>query len=65
MDLRLTADGRVYVIEANANPDLARDEDFAQSALAVGLDYPALIQRILQLGLSWRPKWKEAEEQQA
>jgi D-alanine-D-alanine ligase len=62
MDLRLTEDGRVYVIEANANPDLARDEDFAQSALAVGLDYPALIQRILQLGLSWRPKWKEAEQ---
>lgn len=62
MDLRLTEDGRVFVIEANANPDLARDEDFAQSALAVGLDYPALIQRILQLGLSWRPKWKEAEE---
>lgn len=62
MDLRLTEDGRVYVIEANANPDLARDEDFALSAQADGLDYPALIQRILQLGLSWRPKWMEAEQ---
>jgi D-alanine-D-alanine ligase len=62
LDLRLTEDGRVYVIEANANPDLARDEDFAQSAEAAGITYPQLIERILQLGLSWRPKWKEAED---
>jgi D-alanine-D-alanine ligase len=62
LDLRLTEEGRVFVIEANANPDLARDEDFAQSALAAGHEYPELIQRILQLGLAWRPKWKEVQE---
>ena len=39
IDLRLTADGRVYVIEANPNPQLAHDEDFAQSAQNAGLDY--------------------------
>jgi D-alanine-D-alanine ligase len=62
IDLRLTADGKLYVIEANANPDLAADEDFAQSAKAVGIEYPQLLQRILNLGLAWRPAWKEVEE---
>ncbi len=61
IDLRLAPDGRVFVIEANANPDLARDEDFADSARAAGLEYPALIQKILNLGLAWRPLWKAAD----
>ncbi len=60
IDLRLDAEGRVWVIEANANPDLARDEDFAESALAAGIEYPALIQRLLSLGLAWRPPWKDS-----
>jgi D-alanine-D-alanine ligase len=51
----------VWVIEANANPDLARDEDFAASAQASGIDYASLIQRILNLGLAWRPAWKQVE----
>jgi D-alanine-D-alanine ligase len=59
IDLRLAADGTIWVLEANGTPDLARDEDFAASAKAAGLSYDELIQRILQLGLSWQPKWKE------
>ena len=39
IDLRLAESGAVYVIEANTNPQLARDEDFAQSAKAADLDY--------------------------
>ncbi len=62
LDLRLGEDGKVHVIEVNPNPDLSQDEDFAQSALAAGIKYPALIGRILALGLAWRPPWKEAEE---
>jgi D-alanine-D-alanine ligase len=62
IDLRLAPDGRVWVIEANANPDLARDEDFADSARAAGIEYPALLQKILNLGLAWRPLWKAADE---
>jgi len=53
VDLRLTDKGQVYVIEANPNPQLSRDEDFAQSAKRAGLEYPDLIQRILNLGLRW------------
>lgn len=61
IDLRLAPDGKVWVIEANATPDLARDEDFAASAKAAGIGYRELIQRIVNLGLAWQPKWKEAE----
>lgn len=51
LDLRLTADGEVYFIEANPNPMLAADEDYAQSALKAGLPYPVLIERIIRHGL--------------
>ena len=55
VDLRLDKEGRVWVLEANPNPQLSRDEDFAQSARSVGLGYRALIQRLLDLGLGWDP----------
>jgi len=47
IDVRLTPNGEVYVIEANPNPSLAEDEDFAQSAANAGIGYDALIQEIL------------------
>ena len=52
LDLRLTPDNTLYFIEANPNPILAPDEDFAQSALKAGISYPQLIQRIARLGLA-------------
>ncbi len=58
LDLRLTGDNEIYVIEANATPDVADDEDFALSAKKGGVGYPKLLQRILQLGMSYRPRWK-------
>ena len=56
IDLRLDAAGQVYVIEANPNPQIARIEDFAESAAKDGLSYPALLQRILTTGLRWEPE---------
>lgn len=50
IDLRMTADGRVYVIESNPNPQIAIDEEFAESALMAGVDYESLLTRIIQLG---------------
>jgi len=47
VDVRLTQAGEVVVIEANPNPSLACDDDFAQSAATAGLPYDALIQKIL------------------
>jgi D-alanine-D-alanine ligase len=52
LDLRLTPNNEVYFIEANPNPILAEDEDFAQSALKANLPYPELIDRIVRLGLT-------------
>jgi len=52
LDLRVTAGHEVYFIEANPNPILAEDEDFAQSALKAGLTYPQLIDRIIRLALN-------------
>ncbi|MCB9799755.1 MAG: ATP-grasp domain-containing protein [Candidatus Omnitrophica bacterium] len=49
LDLRLNSQGELYFIEANPNPMLAAEEDFAQSAEKAGLDYPALIQKIISL----------------
>ncbi len=47
VDVRLTSAGEVVVIEANPNPSLACEDDFAQAAAAAGLGYDALIQKIL------------------
>lgn len=51
LDLRLTAANELYFIEANPNPILAADEDFALSAMKTGLSYPQLIERIVRQGL--------------
>ncbi len=55
IDLRLTPQGEVFLIEANPNPQIARNEDFADSAAAAGIDYPTLLQRILTLGMNYQP----------
>jgi D-alanine-D-alanine ligase len=58
MDLRMTPEGRVYVLEANPNPQLGYGEDFAESAEAAGISYEDLLQRILNLGMRYRAEWK-------
>lgn len=55
IDLRMDAAGKFYVLEANPNPQLAYGEDFAESAERAGLSYEALLERIVSLGLAWRP----------
>jgi D-alanine-D-alanine ligase len=51
IDLRLTPENKLYFIEANPNPILADDEDFALAAAKAGLPYPDLIERIVRLGI--------------
>ena len=51
MDFRVTADGQLYVLEANPNGDIAYGEEFASSAEAAGYTYPALLQRVINIGL--------------
>jgi len=56
IDLRMDAEGRVYVLEANPNPNLAYGEDFAESAETSGISYEKLLERIVALGLRWVPE---------
>jgi D-alanine-D-alanine ligase len=43
--------GKAYLLEANPNPQVARDEDFAQSVQHSGLDYEELLQQLLRFGI--------------
>ncbi|HEX7116618.1 MAG TPA: hypothetical protein VF193_15940 [Steroidobacter sp.] len=58
MDFRMRPDGSVYVLEANANPNISQEEDFAHSALAAGVEYPALLEQIMRLGLNYQAAWR-------
>lgn len=53
MDFRMNKDGRIFLIESNPNPDLSFGEDFSESAEHAGIAYPALLQRIVNLGRRW------------
>lgn len=59
MDLRLTPDGQLYLLEANPNPQLSYGDEFAESAETVGIGYPQLLERIVNLGLAYRAQWQE------
>jgi D-alanine-D-alanine ligase len=58
MDFRVTAGGEVFVLEANANPNLEAAEDFAESARAAEMPYNELLERLMALGLSYRAEWR-------
>ena len=49
VDLRVTEKEEIYVIEVNPNCYLERSAEFATAAAKDGIDYPALINRILEL----------------
>jgi D-alanine-D-alanine ligase len=49
VDLRLTDTGEIYVLEVNASCYLEKSAEFAMAAAASGLDYPRLIERIVNL----------------
>jgi D-alanine-D-alanine ligase len=57
MDLRVeSSTGKIFVLEANPNPDISEYDDFAQSAKAAGISYPDLLDKILRLGRHWTPQ---------
>jgi D-alanine-D-alanine ligase len=51
-DIRLTRDGTPFFLEANVTPSLEVGEAFALSAKWSGLDYPALIERLISAAQS-------------
>ncbi len=53
IDFRMDENNKIYVLEANPNPDIAKDDEFALSADYSGLSYPNLLQKIIRLGFDW------------
>jgi D-alanine-D-alanine ligase len=51
VDLRLTEAGDIYVIEVNASCYLEENSEFATAAQAAGIEFPELVQRIVNLAL--------------
>jgi len=50
IDIRLTAEDKVFVVEANPNPEIAMYEDFAEAARKAGISYNDLIEQITRMG---------------
>jgi D-alanine-D-alanine ligase len=56
VDFRLSEQGKLWVLEVNANPHIGHLEDFAKSAEKAGLTYSDLLWRIMSLGMRWEPE---------
>jgi len=55
IDVRLTQDDKIYVLEANANPDIAYGGEMSIAAELEGINYEALLQKIISLGMRYNP----------
>jgi len=51
IDIRLTSDNKIYILEANPNPDLAYGDEVAEAAEKMGISYENFIKRILNTAL--------------
>jgi len=57
IDMRISAKGDVYVIEANPNPWLSSKQEFVMAAKASGRSYTQLIGEIVELAMArYRPR---------
>ena len=54
LDLRLTKDNKVYVLEVNPNPDLTEGVSFMESAEQIGLSFGETLAKIVEFAL-FRP----------
>jgi D-alanine-D-alanine ligase len=53
LDFRMDAEGQLFFLEANPNPQIAADEEFAAAVGAAGMTYDQMLERIVGLGLAW------------
>ena len=51
LDLRLTPDGRIWILEANANPFISYGHDMANAAAKAGFEYCDFIQKIVDAAM--------------
>lgn len=55
IDLRVDSKGEIYVIEANPNPNIGRDDEFAESASHQGIKYDDLVEKVVSLAFARSP----------
>lgn len=55
LDIRLTKDNKVYVLEVNPNPDLTEGVSFMESAEKMGLSFQETLVQIVEFALARRP----------
>jgi D-alanine-D-alanine ligase len=65
VDMRIDERGRPWILEVNANPDIAPDAGLARMARVAGIEYGALVRRICELGLQRGREEAETEAQWA
>ncbi len=53
IDIRVDSNNNIYLLEANPNPNIAQNDEFAISAKADKISYPQLLEKIIRLGLRW------------
>lgn len=51
VDMRIDANGQPWILEVNANPDIAPDAGLARMARVTGMDYAALVRAVCELAL--------------
>lgn len=51
IDMRMTPDNKIYVLEANLNPYLSKDDLISMAAESSGLNYKQLIDKVLEAAL--------------
>lgn len=59
-DIRLDATGTPWFLEVNPNPFFEEGAEIAQACRAIGLDYPALADRVVELALARHRRPAEA-----
>jgi D-alanine-D-alanine ligase len=52
VDMRMDQDGNFYILEINSLPSLGEHGSYTQAAEAVGLDYPGLVNRLVEVAVA-------------
>ena len=55
IDIRLTEQGKIYVLEANANPDIAYGGEMSTAAELGNMSYEEFLQKVINLGMRYSP----------
>jgi hypothetical protein len=62
VDMRIDASGKPWILEVNANPDIAPDAGLARMAGVAGIEYPALVRTMCELALERKRERISVEE---